>query len=153
MSLRIPIEIRGRKSAKKSPINTPSHKTTNRFQHLASKDIEEPDGEEDDNEATEDIGDILERGNDDPSDTRFKYENNGKYDQKLDSSDAAFKVYCFFQNLHKIQDFLGETWRLYKGEEIGLITASFTTNAAMDIVEREEGKLSSKVFPNEVNVS
>lgn len=62
-------------------------------------------------------------------------------------------MYCFFEDLHKIQDFLGETWTSYKNQEIGLTAASFTTTAAIDIVRREGEKLAHKIFPGQEGVS
>lgn len=37
------------------------------------------------------------------------------YELESDNSfDTAFDIFCFFEDLHRIQDFLGETWKSYK---------------------------------------
>lgn len=54
--------------------------------------------------------------------------------------------------MHKIQDFLGDTWRSYKEHNLDLTTAAFTTTAAIDIVKREGEKLASQLFPGEEGV-
>lgn len=65
---------------------------------------------------------------------------------ELDNAfDRAFQIFCFFEDLHKIQDFLNETWESYKLGDLDLITAAMTTNAAFDIVRREEEAVFSSI--------
>jgi hypothetical protein len=67
---------------------------------------------------------------------------NNTYELDIDSSvDRSFDVFCFFEDLHRIQDFLKETWNDYKEYKIDLITAVIITNAAIDIVRRLEESL------------
>jgi hypothetical protein len=64
-----------------------------------------------------------------------------------DALDQIFDVFCFFEDLHRIQDFLSETWKLFKAGKIDLITASVATNAALDIVCREEESVTAFALP------
>lgn len=58
-----------------------------------------------------------------------------------------FVALCFFQDMHRIQDFIKETWQMYKRQEIDLITASFVTNAAIEIVGQAEVEITEILFP------
>lgn len=53
-------------------------------------------------------------------------------------TDLAFLIFCFFEDLHHIQDFIKETWCKQKAGTVDLETAAVTTNMALDIVRREE---------------
>lgn len=63
-----------------------------------------------------------------------------------DEFDRMFDVFCFFEDLHRIQDFLTETWTKVKHGKLDVITASITTNAAFDLVRREEQALTADLF-------
>ncbi|KAA6408554.1 MAG: hypothetical protein FRX48_07636 [Lasallia pustulata] len=52
--------------------------------------------------------------------------------------DSTFDVFCFFEDLHRIQDFLKETWKSYKAGKVDLLTATATTNAAIRLVSQAE---------------
>ncbi|KAI4279291.1 MAG: hypothetical protein L6R38_005073 [Xanthoria sp. 2 TBL-2021] len=54
------------------------------------------------------------------------------------STDIAFVIFCFFEDLHRIQDFLKETWKKYKDGTLDLMTCAMTTNLALDLVRRAE---------------
>lgn len=62
-------------------------------------------------------------------------------------------MFCFFEDLHYTQDFLIETWQKYKLNKLDLLTASFVTNAAFDIVRREEEEVMKIVEPGEKGFS
>jgi hypothetical protein len=47
-------------------------------------------------------------------------------------------IFCFCEDLHRIQDFLHEVWRGYKASQLDLLTASIITSAAFDIVRKNE---------------
>lgn len=66
--------------------------------------------------------------------------------------EMAFDVFCFFEDLHKIQDFLKNTWTRYKASELDLITATVVTNSAIDMVHRAEAVLLS-TFPEHIRQS
>lgn len=53
-------------------------------------------------------------------------------------TDLAFLIFCFFEDLHRIQDFIKETWGKQKAGTVGLEAAAVTTNIALDIVRRAE---------------
>lgn len=53
-------------------------------------------------------------------------------------TDLAFLIFCFFEDLHRIQDFIKETWRKQKAGTVDVETAAVTTNIALDIVRRAE---------------
>lgn len=53
-------------------------------------------------------------------------------------ADLAFIVFCFFEDMHRIQDFLKETWTKYKAGTLDLMTATITTNVAFDLIRRAE---------------
>ncbi|KAF8855489.1 hypothetical protein BDZ45DRAFT_502211 [Acephala macrosclerotiorum] len=64
------------------------------------------------------------------------------YELETDNAyDKGFDVFCFFEDLHRIQDFLADTWGSYKEGVIDLMTATLVTNSAFDIVRREEEQL------------
>lgn len=54
------------------------------------------------------------------------------------STDIAFVIFCFFEDLHRIQDFLKETWKKYKDGALDLSTCAMATNLALDLVRRAE---------------
>lgn len=54
------------------------------------------------------------------------------------AADLSFIVYCFFEDMHRIQDFLKETWKKYNTGALDLMTATITTNAAFDLTRRAE---------------
>jgi hypothetical protein len=63
-----------------------------------------------------------------------------------DSFDPMFDVFCFFEDLHRVQDFLNETWAKFKEGELDLMTAAIITNGAFDLVRREEHELTISIF-------
>ncbi|KAL8644271.1 MAG: hypothetical protein Q9226_007849 [Calogaya cf. arnoldii] len=60
------------------------------------------------------------------------------------STDIAFVIYCFFEDLHRIQDFLKETWTKYKDGTLDLKTCAMMTNLALDLVRRAEEDIISQ---------
>lgn len=53
-------------------------------------------------------------------------------------TNLVFLIFCFFEDLHRIQDFLKETWGKQKAGTADLESAAITTNIALDIVRRAE---------------
>jgi hypothetical protein len=66
-----------------------------------------------------------------------------------DSFDPMFDVFCFFEDLHRVQDFLNETWAKFKKGELDLMTAAIITNGAFDLVRREEHELTISIFSDD----
>jgi len=62
--------------------------------------------------------------------------------------DRIFRVFCFFEDLHRIQKFLADTWTKRKGRKLDFVTAAMITDAALDIIRHEEIKVTTIMFPN-----
>lgn len=61
-------------------------------------------------------------------------------------AEQAFLIFCLFEDFHRLQRFLAETWTKYKKGDIDLITASMTTNCAFALARREELKVMETLF-------
>ncbi|KAI9710111.1 MAG: hypothetical protein M1820_002913 [Bogoriella megaspora] len=48
-----------------------------------------------------------------------------------DDLELAFATFCFFEDLHTIQEYLRSLWSRYKDRKIDLVTASLVSNAAI----------------------
>lgn len=57
--------------------------------------------------------------------------------------DHAFLIFCFFEDLHRVQDALKETWESYKAGKCDLVVASVITNLAFILVRRAEEEIIS----------
>jgi len=69
------------------------------------------------------------------------------YELEQDNAwEKMFDVYCFFEDLHRIQEFLNDTWKKYKHGEIDLLSATIITNSAFDIIRREEEQVTAFAF-------
>ena len=60
------------------------------------------------------------------------------------NADLAFIAFCFFEDLHRIQEFLKTTWKEYKAGELDLMTCAMTSNLAFDLVRRAEEDIINK---------
>ena len=60
---------------------------------------------------------------------------------RAEGPDYIFQRYCFFDDLHLIQEFLQETWRSYKAGKVDLVTATLTTTVGMHLVKEEEERI------------
>ncbi|KAL9011045.1 MAG: hypothetical protein Q9173_004081 [Seirophora scorigena] len=69
----------------------------------------------------------------------YELEGEDEFDEEL-----AFVIFCFFEDLHRTQDFVKELWRKYKARKCDLHTAAITTNAAFDLVRQAEEDLISQ---------
>lgn len=73
-------------------------------------------------------------------------EDNVTYGLVEDSEETrmSLMIFCFFEDMHRLQDFPHDIWKEYKTGELDLITASLITNSAVDIVRQsEEGILAA----------
>ena len=61
--------------------------------------------------------------------------------------DDAFAIFCFFEDLHRLQDFVKETWDSYRVGKCDLRVASVTTNLALSLVRRAEEELIANLDP------
>ncbi|MCJ1453626.1 hypothetical protein MMC28_003973 [Mycoblastus sanguinarius] len=122
------------KDWKDIPIMTtdvPSEEIKNRFSVL---DIEDPD------DAMDLVASEVSVTNKPPSKTRTVdiYELEAQSD-----IDDAFIIFCFFEDLHRVQDFLRVTWEGYKTGRCDLTVASAITNLAFNLVRRAEDEIVS----------
>ncbi|TGO20518.1 hypothetical protein BPAE_0289g00020 [Botrytis paeoniae] len=60
-----------------------------------------------------------------------------------DKIDLDFIVFCFFEDLQRIQEFLKETWKLVVKEELDAITASLMSKLAFSLARQIENELTS----------
>jgi hypothetical protein len=58
--------------------------------------------------------------------------------EDTDDAEIGFALYCFFNDLNRLREFLRHLWSDYQAGNVDLITASVTTNTAMELVQREE---------------
>ncbi|KAF7920882.1 uncharacterized protein EAE98_008911 [Botrytis deweyae] len=76
-----------------------------------------------------------------------------------DKIDLEFVVFCFFEDLQRIQEFLKETWKLVMKEELDAITASLVSNLAFSLARQIEDELTSSypeffgVIPSYVKIA
>ena len=61
--------------------------------------------------------------------------------------DNAFIIFCFFEDLHRQQDFLKETWDRCKVGTCDLAVASVRTNLAFNLVRRAKEELIAILDP------
>lgn len=69
-----------------------------------------------------------------------------EFEDTFDTEERLFAITCFFEDLRHIRGFIGETWESYKEGTLDLQTASFVTNAAIDIARKEEENLTCRLF-------
>ncbi|KAL9042108.1 MAG: hypothetical protein Q9214_003882, partial [Letrouitia sp. 1 TL-2023] len=66
----------------------------------------------------------------------YELEGEDEFDEEL-----AFIIFCFFEDLHRTQDYVKELWHRYKERKCDLHTAAITTNAAFGLVRQAEKDL------------
>ncbi|KAL8811883.1 MAG: hypothetical protein Q9200_001438 [Gallowayella weberi] len=79
-----------------------------------------------------------------PEVATYELEYEDEFDEEL-----AFVIFCFFEDLHRTQEFINHLWRKYKARKCDLHTAAITTNAAFELVRTAEEDLiaqAPKVF-------
>ncbi|KAI9053040.1 hypothetical protein LZ554_003310 [Drepanopeziza brunnea f. sp. 'monogermtubi'] len=94
----------------------------NRFQVLEVEDL--PDVDEEEIISLEDSSDIL-------------YE----LEEESEEMRMCLMIFSFFEDLHRMQDFLHAIWKRFKVGKIGLMTASLITNATFDVVSQNEEEI------------
>ncbi|KAE9381957.1 hypothetical protein N431DRAFT_491236 [Stipitochalara longipes BDJ] len=52
--------------------------------------------------------------------------------------ELQFRVFCFFEDLHRVEDFLKETWQQFADGQIDLVSASLVTNVTLTLVRESE---------------
>ena len=61
--------------------------------------------------------------------------------------ELVFESYCLFEDMHQIQEYVMGVWAEYRADSIDLMTATLTTNAAIDMVKHMEANITSRA-PN-----
>lgn len=70
------------------------------------------------------------------------------FDDEVDEAEEKlFHIFCLFEDLERIRNFLQQTWKDYGTKTIDLMTASLTTNTALDLV-REQCDEFVKLYPD-----
>ena len=68
------------------------------------------------------------------------------YEIEATDEEIYFGIYCFFDDLNRLRDFIHDLWSRYKIGSCDLITAAVTTNSALELVHRAEKELAAS-FP------
>ncbi len=104
------------------------HGVTNRFEVLGVEDTVNLE----DLEAISAGGDIFE----------LEYESE---EMKM-----SLMIFCLFEDLHRIQDFLHGIWKSFKAKTLDLVTATIITNTAFDLVHRNEEEILAAMFSGQL---
>lgn len=109
-----------------STLEEPSHQLANRFGALVVEDLGESASEV-----------VVTKKK--PADFRSVdvYELDSQWE------DHGFLIFCFFEDLHRLQSALKETWESYKAGTGNLVVASLITNLAFSLVRRDEDEIIS----------
>jgi hypothetical protein len=114
---------------------------SNRFSNL---DMEDPKDIVDDSTTLEQLSAVVT-----PTQKKSSTKALDVYELEFnDLVDRAFAVFCFFEDLHLIQDFLNESWKDYKARKIDLMTVTTVTNAAFAVARREEELVTALTMPH-----
>ncbi|KAI9738395.1 MAG: hypothetical protein M1834_008898 [Cirrosporium novae-zelandiae] len=63
-------------------------------------------------------------------------EGEGNNEKEIDILSILFEVYCLFEDMHNIREFIQQIWADYKSGNTDLMSASITTNTACDLVRQ-----------------
>jgi Family of unknown function (DUF6604) len=55
--------------------------------------------------------------------------------------ELQFRVFCFFEDFHRIQSFLGQIWQQFSDANIDLVTASLVTKVTLNLVKDLEDNI------------
>jgi hypothetical protein len=69
-----------------------------------------------------------------------------RYEVEADKEEVYFALYCFFDDLDRLRKFIYDLWSDYRVGKTDLITASVTTNMAINLVHRAEQEFIT-IFP------
>jgi hypothetical protein len=111
---------KGKESPSESQSDGSWQELTNRFQNLA---VEEPP-DVDESEIPED-------------NVNSTYE----LEEESEETKMSLMIFCFFEDMHRLQDFLHDIWKSYKPGKLDLMTASLITHSAVDIVRQSEEEI------------
>lgn len=81
----------------------------------------------------------------DPSSTasrNSKPQSRGVFELRVDVPDELpFIIFCFFEDMNKIREFLNRIWENVATENLDYMAASITTNAALELVRKAEEEI------------
>lgn len=119
------------------PLVEGSASISNRFAALNVEDLLDVDPSEvSEVTAAVDVTQKTTISKDGPIVSAYELEDEDDFDKEL-----AFFIFCFFEDLHRTQEFIQELWLKYKARKCDLHTAAITTNAAFDLVRQAEEDL------------
>ncbi|KAF7947868.1 hypothetical protein EAE96_008945 [Botrytis aclada] len=96
--------------------------TFNSFQALDIEDCLEEDSEVEDVEGS--------------SELNVNTQDTCELEEESLEMKMSMMIFYFFEDLHRIQDFLHGIWKRYKGKTIDLLSATLITNTAFELVRR-----------------
>lgn len=118
---RMPARKRFNPSTNPSTTSTANH-VKNMYERLAP---------EDDNDATEE-----DEPWDIPGRTTTSRKETVEFKPETTDEDMSYAIYCLLKDAADLRMFIQKTWREYQEQQINLMTASMTTNAALAMIER-----------------
>jgi hypothetical protein len=62
-------------------------------------------------------------------------------EEESEEMNMSLMIFCFFEDLHRIQEFLHGVWESYKKKDLDLVSATLTTNTAVDHVRSNEEQI------------
>ena len=72
--------------------------------------------------------------------------SKSKVEVETTEEEVYFAIYCFFNDLNQVRDFVHDLWCQYQKGSFDLVTTSVTMNAALELVRRAESELAAS-FP------
>lgn len=139
-------QTKSKKQQRKHQRNKETHATRNTFGHL---EVEEPSLVDDSELVNEnEIAAETERP-ENPILIDRRYPNTSELNaNELEPSteEIRFAVFCLLEDLHRIRQFLRETWAKYRSHHTSLMNASITSNTAIELVRRLESGFAN-AFP------
>ncbi|TGO38949.1 hypothetical protein BHYA_0064g00450 [Botrytis hyacinthi] len=119
-------------SRKSQDTESPWTEISNSFQNLDVEDCLEEDSEvENDEELPEPNADTLDTCDLEEESLEMK---------------MSMMIFYFFEDLHRIQNFLHGTWKRYKDKTLDLLSATLITNTAFELVRRSEQEILSNAL-------
>ncbi|ESZ92597.1 hypothetical protein SBOR_7014 [Sclerotinia borealis F-4128] len=87
--------------------------------------------------------DVLDAADDKDDGPEFTVDMSTTYELEDESIEMkmSLMIFYFFEDLHRIQEFLHGVWKKYKSGKLDLVSASLITNSAFEIVHRNEEEI------------
>ncbi|KAE8447851.1 hypothetical protein EG329_010080 [Mollisiaceae sp. DMI_Dod_QoI] len=104
----------------------------NRFEALEVEDVNDDD--------TVDVQKVSQRNKSAPKKLQAEKSDACELDQAIED-DLPFFVWCYFEDLHRLQDFLVETWKQHSHGKLHVSVAAIVTSIALELVQKSEEEL------------